>query len=482
MRYETTIHHRFESEGQPFVYVSGSAAVCGLDEVAERVLARFSGVGGADLSDWEHAEEQECFEELVAFGLLQPVGEAPARLAEPLPAPFPLATLVLNVSSVCNLSCTYCYEYGEDKFAEIRSKPKMSEETAQRAIDLLFEESAGRPELSITFFGGETLLGLEVIRAATEYALQMAKDNGKVIGFSLTTNATLLDDEVIDFLTRHRFGVNVSIDGDKHDQDRHRKFASGKGSHEEIVPKIKKLLAQNRPQGRPVGARVTVTAGSSPIGEIYHYLVNEIGFDSVGFAPVTSAPGRDYELDSKGMAALLEEFSALASDYVASAIRGERHSFSNLHDLLQEIHQGANKAHPCGAGLGLLAVSTEGDLSPCHRFVGSKEHELGSLDAGVDQEKRAEFLESVHISNKIDCASCFARPHCSGGCYHEAHVRYADATQPNLHYCEWIRAWTDLGLRCYGKIAALNPDYFQVFEGPAAPKIDPSLSLNRNSR
>ena len=471
MRYETTIHHTFEVAGESFVYASGTAAICGLDDGARALLERFSAEGGAPLGDWHDENEREAFEELVAFGLLRPVGEAPPALNGAAYAPFPLATLVLNVSDRCNLACSYCYEYGEDKLSSLRAAPKMTAETARRAVDLFFAESGGRPELSITFFGGETLLGFEVIRAATEYALEKAADQGRVIGFSLTTNATLLDEPVIEFLVRHRFGVSVSIDGAREDHDRHRTFASGQGSYAEIVPKIQALLARNRPGGRPVGARVTVTAGGGGIRETFEHLTRDIGFDSVGFAPVTSAPGRDYELAPEDMARLLGEFEALAGDYVAAALAGRRHAFSNLHDLLQELHRGTNKAHPCGAGLGLVAVSTEGDVSPCHRFVGSREHTLGNLDDGLDAPRRQAFLESVHISQKTECASCFARPHCSGGCYHEAHVRYGDAAAPNLHYCDWIRAWTDLGLRCYARISAENPRYFNVFDETHRPQV-----------
>ncbi|MFT4542601.1 MAG: hypothetical protein ACI841_003791 [Planctomycetota bacterium] len=480
MRYETTIHHRFEAEGQPFVYAAGTAAVCGLDDTAHELLERFSVEGGADIGTWRDAEERETFEELVSFGLMKPVGEKLPITADPLPMPFPLSTLVLNVASKCNLSCTYCYEYGEDQLSALKQKPKMSAETARSAIELFLKESGGRPDLSITFFGGETLLGFEVIKVATEYALERAAEEGRTMGFSLTTNATLLDEPVIDFLTRHRFGINISIDGDKDDHDRHRTFASGRGSHGEIVPKIKELLQRNRPHGRPIGARVTVTAGSASVPAIYRHLYDEVGFDAVGFAPVTSAPGRDYELAGDGMNRLLVEFEELAEEYVAAALQGKRHGFSNLHDLLQELHQGTNKAHPCGAGLGLAAVSTEGDISPCHRFVGSKEHELGNLEDGFDAEKRSSFLESVHISNKPDCDSCFARPHCSGGCYHEAHVRYGDVSTPNLHYCTWIRSWTDLGLRCYGRIAIGNPDYLMNFEGRPNPVAESAPILSSN--
>jgi uncharacterized protein len=341
----------------------------------------------------------------------------------------------------------------------------MSPETARQSVDFLFKTSGSRQQVNITFFGGETLLNFAAIEAATQRALELAKQQGRQVSFALTTNATLLTDGVIEFLVAHRFGINVSIDGDIGDQDRHRKFKSGRGSFETIVPRIKKLLDANRAaRGRPIGARVTLTRGASSVRDLYRFLVGEIGFAEVGFAPVTSAKDRDYSLVEADYDKLIADFATLSEDYIDAAGRGESHGFSNLNDLLRELHQGINKAHPCGAGLGLLGVSTEGNLALCHRFVESGTHEVGSIEAGVDEAKRGDFLRRGHISQKIDCNSCFARPHCSGGCYHEAHVRYGDATRANLHYCDWVRSWTDLGLSAYARIMNRNSAFFERFE------------------
>lgn len=479
MKYEAGVHHRFEAAGQRFVYSAATAALLGLDEVSSAVLDNFCAEGGAELEPWALAnpgeDEQETFKAMVQMGLLRPVGEVPPSTDPLPPMPFPISTLVLNVSSKCNLSCTYCYEYGEDKIEGEARKPgkassRMTPQLARDSVDFLMEHSAARKDVSITFFGGESLLGFEAIRAATLYANERAAECGKRIGYALTTNATLLSDEVIDFLVEQRFGVNISIDGAKDDHDRHRSFKSGGGSYEVIVPRIRKLLAKNRPGGRPIGARITLTRGADDIARTFEHLVGEIGFDQVGFAPVTSSPGKDWALGDDGMDWILEQFAVLSKDYLDEALAGRAHAFSNLDDLLREIHRGINKAHPCGAGLGLLAVSTDGDLGLCHRFVDSQTHTVGDLESGIDHQKREDFLREGHIDTKTACHSCFARPHCSGGCYHEAYVRYGDAAQPNLHYCSWIRSWTELGLGIYGQLAVENPAFLARFEdGPPAP-------------
>jgi len=309
------------------------------------------------------------------------------------------------------------------------------------------------------------LLNFSVIQAAVEHAKERALREDKRVHFSLTTNATLLTDDVIRFLVAHRFGVTISIDGDQKEQDRHRRYKSGKGSFAEIEPRIRSLIATNRRErGRPIGARVTLTHEAASVLDTYRFLTNELGFDEVGFAPVTAAPGRGYELSEGAYDRMLREFGTLTEDFVQAAIEERPHGFANLNDLLRELHQGVQKAHPCGAGLGLLGVSTEGELGLCHRFVESKSHAVGTVQQGVDEGVRTAFLERAHIDNKTDCRTCFAKPLCAGGCYHEAHVRHGDAHKPNLHACEWIRGHVDQGLKAYARIMAHNPKFFARYE------------------
>jgi uncharacterized protein len=469
MQLATVVHRRFAEGDRQYVYLANSAAILGLDELAASAIDAFA--DGLDDEAWlatqaERDAAEHTLHDLIDLGAIRPADEPPAPRAKLPPMPFPMATLVLNVTNKCNLSCSYCYEYGDDKLTagQPAGKALMAEATARQSIDFLLRSSGDRPQVSITFFGGETLLNFGTIRAATEYAEERAKAVQKRVHYSLTTNATLLTDEVVDFLTRHRFGITVSIDGAAGEQDRHRTFKDGRGSFATIEPRIRALVARNKERrGRDLGARVTLTAGHAPIVDTFRFLTHDLGFDEVGFAPVTAGLGRDYALGHLGYERLLADFAVLADDYVAAAAKNEQHGFSNLNDLLRELHQGVQKAHPCGAGLGLLGVSTEGELGLCHRFVESKSHAVGTVATGIDEAVRSDFLLRAHVDQKTDCTKCFARPLCAGGCYHEAHVRYGDATLANLHYCEWIRGFVDLGLATYARIQRHNPAFLERF-------------------
>ena len=464
-------YHAFDGGGARFLYLVPSAAVVRVDELSQAIL---DAIGERDvpISDvatslaprWQLAEIRDSIHELLGMRAIRAVAEpVPVVRAEPPKRRIPLQTLVLNVTSKCNLSCGYCYEYGEDRIVESGTKPRfMNETVARQSVDFMFAEAGETPRVNLTFFGGETLMNFKVLQSALGYAREKGRTLGKEVDASLTTNATLLRDEVIDWIVNNDVGVTVSIDGAREQQDRFRTFSNGMGSYDIIRPNIEKLLARHR--RRPVGARVTLTGQNLDVRTIYQHLFEEIGFWEVGFAPVTTSWQRDYAIQDDGFAMLLAGFQSLAADYLADALAGKRHGFSNVRDTLEEIHKGMSKAYPCGAGLGLMGVATDGDVALCHRFAGSDQHKLGSVYDGVDRERQDDYLTRHHIANKTDCATCWARPLCAGGCYHEAHTRYGSTEQPNLHYCNWIRSWTDTCLQVYGTLAEKKPEFLEQFD------------------
>jgi uncharacterized protein len=467
--YQPGEFHRFAAAGREFLYLVPAGAIFELDEAARSVIELLSGgpmphdrlieelvARGATVEDSEELIEELYQSHAIVTHRTKP---EPPQAA---PENFPLQSLVMNLTNQCNLSCQYCYEFGEDKVATPEGKPKfMDIETAKAAVDFLLEQSAGRNGIHITFFGGETLMNFPLLKQVVTYATEQTEAQGRTVDFSLTTNATLLTPTIIEFLSDNKIGVTVSMDGPADLHDKLRVFANGMGSYAILEPKVRALIANHKT--RPITARVTLTAGVTDVIRIYRHLKQDLGFHEVGFAPVTTSPDRLYAINDRGMDGVLEQFHKLADEYLEFALRGEMHGFSNVSDTISELYQGVNKSHPCGAGLGLMGVGPSGDIAPCHRFVDSDEHALGHISTGIDREKQADFLNRGHIGAKYDCHTCWARPLCAGGCHHEAFVRYGDTGHPNLHYCDWVRDWTDTCLRIYGAIAAQNPGFLQRF-------------------
>lgn len=428
-----------------------SDAVLGLLEengtVSQQELrARFDGI-------FSPGEVCDSLADLLALGIVSATRKdyeiAPREIRHS-----PVNTLVLTLTTGCNLGCTYCYR---EDLATPRDATVMEDATARRAIDLLLRESTGHERVTLIFFGGEPTTRFPSIQALVAYAEESAGKAGKKVDFSLTTNASLLTDEMIAFFHAHGVGISVSMDGDEEIHDRYRITIGGKGTHRQVSKNVRRLLAGCT--SRPVGARVTLSGGNTDVVRIYRHLHDDLGFAEVGFAPVTASDDSPLGLDDGEMRTVLDAMKALGLEYVTAAKRGFRHGFSNMNQLMQDLYTGTRKTVPCGAGVGLLAVSADGRLALCHRFTGTSFPSFGDIDAGVAQEDLSAFLTEAQRLHPA-CQGCSARSICAGGCYHEAYVRQGSAQSPTFSHCDFIREWLDFGIECFGEIMRANPGFF----------------------
>jgi uncharacterized protein len=416
---------------------------------AKDIQARFDGLFPAS----QVAETLQEFRDLGILGDGSPCSPPPRtgiKIQE-----YPLSTIVLNVNTGCNLSCSYCYK--EDLETPAKGQ-RMSLETAVRSIELLLREGHTRERVNVVFFGGEPLSNLALIKEVVSYAERRCAEEGKKVDFSLTTNATLLREQIVDYLDEHRFGISISMDGPAAVHDRHRRTVGGKGTYDVVAGKARMLLARYR--SRPVGARVTITSGCTDVVAIHRHLVSELGFHEVGFAPVTTHAVHTFNLDAEELKVLFEGMKTLGNNYLEAALSGENTGFSNMHQLMTDLHEGTRKSLPCGAGVGLLAVDKEGDLNLCHRFTGSELPTYGNVVQGIDKTSLGRFLEAVTERSGTVCATCRIRNLCAGGCYHESYAKFTDPLSPTYHYCDLMRDWVEFGVGVYVRILQNNPEFF----------------------
>jgi uncharacterized protein len=148
----------------------------------------------------------------------------------------------LDLAEACNLRCRYCYMSDNDALHH----GLMSWETARQSVDLAFTRGASAEAIHITFFGGEPLLNKPVLKQAIAYSQQLGAERGKNVTYSMTTNGTLLDDEVIDLIKQYNFGLMVSIDGPPEVHDAVRPFAHGEGSFAAAAGGVRRLMERRR--------------------------------------------------------------------------------------------------------------------------------------------------------------------------------------------------------------------------------------------
>lgn len=456
--------HDVDVEGRRMLFHIPSSGLFQLDEIGTALIDHLKANEQVSLQGLQERfcpsmSPEQLLETLGSFKELSILGDEPATPDMGLKVEiraFPISTIILNVNTGCNLSCTYCYK--EDLAIPSKGQ-KMNFETARKSIDLLLEQGDSREQLNVIFFGGEPLTNLKLIKEVVDYTERRCQEIGKKADFSMTTNATLLNEEVVDYLDRHRFGISISMDGPQAVHDRRRITVGGQGTYVVVANKARMLLERYR--SKPVGVRVTLTAGHTDVVGIHEHLKNDLGFAEVGVAPATSGPVTVFNLSSQELREVFDSMMTLGRAYRDDALQGRNNGFSNMHQLMSDLYEGRKKALPCGAGVGLLAVDNKGDLNLCHRFTGSDMPTFGNVDSGIEKEKLGKFLESATDRSSKGCSTCRIRNLCAGGCYHESYAHFGDPLSPTYHYCDLMREWVDFGIGVYTEILEKNPSFFR---------------------
>ncbi len=344
--------------------------------------------------------------------------------------------LSLNVSSSCNLACSYCYA-GQGGFGG-RQAAAMRPQVARAAVDRLLAGADRRYPVTVGFIGGEPFVGRPLIHDVVAYASERAARLGFDLRFSVTTNATLLTDRDRELLRAHPFAVTVSIDGDRATHDAARPATGGRGSWDRTVAAIAPLLAE--PGRARIAARATVRRGEFDLIARFDAL-RAAGFSEIGFSPLRRSPDRGAAIAGDAWQSYLDALTAVARAELDRAARGEPIRLTNLAVALKEIERGAASPFPCGAGGGYFSVAADGGWYACHRAIGDDEYLLGD-NSGLDRDRRRHFLAARHVDAEVDCRACWARTLCSGGCHQEKSERSAQS-------CDFVRGWLSFCLAAF---------------------------------
>lgn len=339
--------------------------------------------------------------------------------------------LCLHVAHDCNLRCKYCFaDTGEFH----GGRCLMSAETGKKAIDFVIKSSGARKNIEIDYFGGEPLMNFGVVREITEYAKAEGEKHEKNFRFTVTTNGILLNEDIKKYINENMSNVVLSIDGTKETNDRMRYRVDGSGSYDSIVPKFQDL-AESRNQDRYY-VRGTFTAYNKDFAKDVIHLA-DLGFKQTSVEPVVAPETEDYALTKEDIPVIFREYEKLTEEYVKRYKEGK--GFNFFHFMI-DLDQGpcvVKRLSGCGAGHEYLAVAPNGDIYPCHQFVGNNDFLMGNVDSGTIDEKIKSYFEKSNIYTKEKCKNCFAKFYCSGGCCANAWNFNGDINKPYELACEF---------------------------------------------
>lgn len=341
-----------------------------------------------------------------------------------------IKAMCLHVAHDCNLKCKYCFA-SQGNFKGERSL--MDLETGKEALEFLAKNSGRRKNLEVDFFGGEPLMNFQVVKDLVSYGRELESQYNKRFRFTITTNGVLLDEEKMNFINENMENVVLSLDGRKQVNDDMRLTLSGAGSYETVLPKIKKIVELRGSKDYYV--RGTFTSKNTDFGKDALEFYNH-GFKKISIEPVVAPDEMDYSLKKEHLDDVLKEYEDFSRKYVE--IKKKDQDFMFFHFMI-DLEQGPcviKRAVGCGAGSEYIAVTPEGEIYPCHQFVGEKEFLLGTLSTGIENIKLRESFKEANVYTKEECRNCWARFYCSGGCHANAHYAHNDIMKPYELGCE----------------------------------------------
>ena len=427
--------HKFK-QGDDYILLDiNSGAVHVIDEMIFDIMDVFTGENDSEV--YQNLENKYKLEELKeAVGELHELINAGYLFAPDIDVPPTFAetgivkSLCLMVAQDCNLRCKYCFGDGGSYGAK---RAVMSEEVGKRAVDFIIENSKNRRHCEIDFFGGEPLINFKTVKAVTEYVRKREVETGKIFKLTLTTNGMLLNDEAIKWLNDNNISLVLSLDGRKEIHDAMRPDSTGHGSYDKVLKNFKKFVDSRN--GENYYLRGTYTKNNLDFtNDVLD--INDKGFDILSVEPVVL---KDSPLGftKEDLPRINEEYDKLTAAYLKRQREGRGFFFFHFNVDLSNGPCVAKRLSGCGAGHEYFAVDVNGDLYPCHQFVGRNKYKIGNVFSGVEDPKNwSDYFRQSHVLNKPKCRDCWARFFCSGGCHANADLFNDDIRKPYEVGCE----------------------------------------------
>lgn len=440
--------HLFECLDNYFVYDVYSGALHMIDKLAYGVLSMYK-----DKFEDENIVEslndkfdkQSIIQVIEEIKELEKDGQLFTTLDYNTIAPLDhnkIKAMCLHVAHDCNLRCKYCFA---SKGAFGGKRTLMSYEVGKKALDFLIKNSGDGKTLEVDFFGGEPLMNFDVVKKLTYYGRELEKKHDKVFKFTLTTNAYEMDDDIMDFLNEEMFNVVISLDGREDVHNFMRPNDKGEGSHNAILENAKKFVKLRGDKDHYI--RGTFTRNNLDFAKDVMFLANE-GFEQMSIEPVVADKKLSYAIKSEDLDTIKNEYEKLAKWY--HEFRKEK--FVNFFHFMISLDNGPcliKRLSGCGAGFEYVAVTPEGDIYPCHQYVGIDEMKLATVDDNTLDKKMAKEFSENNVLNKPHCQKCWAQFWCGGGCGANAFKFNKDLKKPYEMECEMLKKRLECSMAVY---------------------------------
>ena len=315
-------------------------------------------------------------------------------------------SITLEINQKCNLKCKYCY-------LEEKSGSKMEISTALKAIDMAFLKVKAHRDhkLWFDFVGGEALLDFEMLKSLVEYIEKKNQEDCNELLFSITTNATIFNYEIVTFLIEKQFALKVSIDGSKEINDRNRISSIGYSVHDKIIDNLKYIRLFQERTGRYVQVTNVITQNNyESYYESLVYLTKTLGFKMIDTALDLSVLWTNEQMEilsrqiKKSFAYFIEQAEKQNGFYWEFAEK-----VIKFREPIQKIN--GKKFYCCGGGIVSAYIRTDGTIFAC---PGNLEETvcLGDLQSGFRREKVLELKNFNGIDNE-ECKECKIADYCT---------------------------------------------------------------------
>ncbi|EFY09437.1 radical SAM protein [Erysipelothrix rhusiopathiae] len=339
-----------------------------------------------------------------------------------------ISQLTLQVTQGCNLRCSYCPYSQENTFTRSHNNSlNMTVETARESILFYAQHSRDCNNKNIAFYGGEPIFNFKLIKEAVEFGNKMFGEN---VSYHMTTNATLLTRNILEFLDTNDFRLMISIDGPENINDRNRKFSNGHlGVFKRVIDKIELIKKDYPCLYRYLSINMVLTPDNTfteyqDFIQSNMYIFKDIGVN----ASIVSEIGLDISYSQSEIfieeykyfqfLVLIDIFTEIEFPHqylvLMKNYKNDLLTFLRKFQLYSGIpHKGKiNTTGQCIPLKTRMFVSVDGDLHPCEKVMENHSTELGSVYTDIDHNK-VNQLYRFNSSFYEKCENCFALNYCS---------------------------------------------------------------------